>query len=816
MFNLVPKIKTLSLQLLSTHPFFNLNTKRMKLSNLPFRCWALVALLLAVTTVSQAQVLQNLPRLKVEGPYMTDPQGNRVALRGVNISSGPQHHYWNMGGEVATVKESIRRATANNRNEANLSSTLIRFDLFPARWGQRGGNAPGENSTQPWTPAFQAEFKEYVDNTLDQYVQYCKQRGAYILIDMHFKSDANPVIKTSLMNYWPYLAKKYKDSDWVLFGLFNEPIRVYDGNRWSYDWLSFRDWAQPVVNEIRKHANNVLMVGGPRWSKSYNEGTPTSVIHKPIQGGNIVYEYHVYSPYFCQNDALDLQQMNRTIGETITKYPVLYGEFGWWGRPGCVAGHSGTCQSYGQPLKEWTDHPSRRQKISWTAWSYSHQSGPTMLTSNGQLTDCNAHGKFVRDWLWERRDDDRPCVNCKAEPKPDPEPEGQTAYQGPHSLPGTIEAEHYDQGGQGVAYNDDGTKDGEASFRAQTKVDVGSKATASNGYSVGWTSQGEWLEYTLASVQAGSYDITLTYAAGGSAPGDLALRLNGQAIGTFTELSASGDWNAFTTITLSDIELSGGSNRVLRLSVVNGANFDIDAITFALQDEPQPTSLPQVGQTIWLQSRVTGQYVTVSNGLVYANSSNNTTASQHFEVTQAENGSVRLRSLATNRYVQAISGSPTSQLTAQGGTGSWTQWQLVDAQEQYIRLQSLVNTTHMMANNSAPNKAVTSNGGEGNWAQFSWGLVGIARSQAVPLKGAQAVREDQLVSNLRLYPNPTSGTLTVVGPEQAQQVSIHNSRGQLLLQAQLKQGQTQLDVSALPKGLYLVKVGEHSERILLE
>ena len=233
--------------------------------------------------------------------------------------------------------------------------------------------------------------------------------------------------------------------------------------------------------------------------------------------------------------------------------------------------------------------------------------------------------------------------------------------------------------------------------------------------------------------------------------------------------------------------------------------------------EPEPTtSLPQVGQTIWLQSRVTGQYVTVSNGLVYANSSNNTTASQHFEVTQAENGSVRLRSLATNRYVQAISGSPTSQLTAQGGTGSWTQWQLVDAQEQYIRLQSLVNTTHMMANNSAPNKAVTSNGGEGNWAQFSWGLVGIARSQAVPLKGAQAVREDQLVSNLRLYPNPTSGTLTVVGPEQAQQVSIHNSRGQLLLQAQLKQGQTQLDVSALPKGLYLVKVGEHSERILLE
>ena len=531
----------------------------MKLINVSSHRWTLVVLLLAVTTFGQAQVLQNLPRLKVEGPYMVDPQGNRVALRGVNVTASPQQQYWDMGGEVATVKESIRRATENNRNGANLSSTLIRFAMYPNRWGQRCCNKPGENSTQKWTPAFQAEFEEYVDNKLDQYVQYCKQRGAYILIDMHYISDANPVIKTSLMNYWPYLAKKYKDSDWVLFGLFNEPIRVYDGRRWSYDWLSFRNWAQPVVDEIRNHSDNIVMVGGLSWSKIFNEGTATSVINRPIQGGNIVYDYHVYSPFYCKNGGqLNVQRLNQTIGETITKYPVLYGEFGWYGEPGCVAGHSGTCQSYGQPLKEWTDHPSRRQKISWTPWSYSHQSGPTMLTSSGQLTDCNAHGKFIRDWLWERRNSDIPCVNCKAEPNPDPEP---------------------------------------------------------------------------------------------------------------------------------------------------------------------TADLPRVGQTIWLQSRVTGQYVTVNDGLVYANGSSNTSQSEHFEITAASNGYVRLKSLATNQYVQVISGNPTGQLTAQGGIGDQTPWKMIAAAGDYIRFESLVNINHMMADNNGANKPVTSNGGTGEWAQFSWGEV---------------------------------------------------------------------------------------------
>ena len=80
-------------------------------------------------------------------------------------------------------------------------------------------------------------------------------------------------------------------------------------------------------------------------------------------------------------------------------------------------------------------------------------------------------------------------------------------------------------------------------------------------------------------------------------------------------------------------------------------------------------------------------------------------------------------------------------------------------------------------------------------------------------KAALALEE----AAVQVYPNPSTGLLNITGVEgSAQRVQLVNLQGQVLLNKQLKQGQTQLDVSALPKGLYLVKVGQHSERILLE
>jgi hypothetical protein len=86
----------------------------------------------------------------------------------------------------------------------------------------------------------------------------------------------------------------------------------------------------------------------------------------------------------------------------------------------------------------------------------------------------------------------------------DDAPSVQTAFGGtPWAVDGdevTVMASSFDEGGQGVAYNDDGTKSGQQGVRPGTNVDI------SNGTgAVGYTNAGEWLEYTIDVAEAGQH-----------------------------------------------------------------------------------------------------------------------------------------------------------------------------------------------------------------------------------------------------------------------------------------------------------------------
>jgi endoglucanase len=156
----------------------------------------------------------------------------------------------------------------------------------------------------------------------------------------------------------------------------------------------------------------------------------------------------------------------------------------------------------------------------------------------------------------------------------------QRPYQGTaRSLPGLIEAEHYDEGGQGVSYFDTSDERQNKSFRKGDRVDVLPKSAASNGYAVGWTDENEWLEYTV-DVQSGTYDIQLAYSSGAESAGDLLVSLDGDTLGVFTEIVNTTSYNTFDSIKITGVRLRQSQNSVLRLSVTNGAGFDLDAIKF--------------------------------------------------------------------------------------------------------------------------------------------------------------------------------------------------------------------------------------------
>ncbi|NLG84059.1 MAG: carbohydrate-binding protein [Firmicutes bacterium] len=147
-----------------------------------------------------------------------------------------------------------------------------------------------------------------------------------------------------------------------------------------------------------------------------------------------------------------------------------------------------------------------------------------------------------------------------------------------------IEAERYDTGGEGVAYHDTTTGNTGGAFRSD---DVDIEACGEGGYNVGWIVNGEWLEYTV-NVTPGTYNIIARVASAGSGTiGDLRILLDGVELGVFP-VGSTGGWQTYTNVTLNNVTLAGGNNKILRLEAVNGGDFNINYIQFVSAGSTPP------------------------------------------------------------------------------------------------------------------------------------------------------------------------------------------------------------------------------------
>lgn len=81
--------------------------------------------------------------------------------------------------------------------------------------------------------------------------------------------------------------------------------------------------------------------------------------------------------------------------------------------------------------------------------------------------------------------------------EPDVDPNSGGPYGGvPATIPGLIQAEKFDLGGEGAAYSDTSSKNWGNDFRPDESVDILSFETASR-FRVGWIEKGEYLRYTV-------------------------------------------------------------------------------------------------------------------------------------------------------------------------------------------------------------------------------------------------------------------------------------------------------------------------------
>jgi subtilisin family serine protease len=182
---------------------------------------------------------------------------------------------------------------------------------------------------------------------------------------------------------------------------------------------------------------------------------------------------------------------------------------------------------------------------------------------------------------------------------------GSAPFRGtPVRLPGTIEAEDFDHGGQGVAYFDRTPGNAGGVYR-DTDVDIEATADAGGGYNLGWVSGGEWLHYTVEVAAAGLYDIELRVASSG-AGGTFHVEEGGVNLTGPLTVPNTGGWQSWTTIRRTGVQLRAGV-QVWRLVMdSNGATGAVGNFNHLRVVGPAPTaaSTPLRGTPVRLPGTV--------------------------------------------------------------------------------------------------------------------------------------------------------------------------------------------------------------------
>jgi mannose/cellobiose epimerase-like protein (N-acyl-D-glucosamine 2-epimerase family) len=144
-----------------------------------------------------------------------------------------------------------------------------------------------------------------------------------------------------------------------------------------------------------------------------------------------------------------------------------------------------------------------------------------------------------------------------------------------------VEAENFDNGGEGVAFHDvDAVNNGKA-YR-DTGVDIQATSDAGGGFNVGWTRAGEWLVYSVDVATAGNYDLDFRVASPATG-GKFHLDVDGSNVTGAVAVPNTGGWQTWQNVKVAGVPLAAGPHLLrLALDVASGSgvgNFNSIKVT---------------------------------------------------------------------------------------------------------------------------------------------------------------------------------------------------------------------------------------------
>jgi len=284
-----------------------------------------------------------LPLISVLGNHFVTPDGQTILFRGVSIADPDKlvgQHQWRRELFVA-VKD--------------LGANLVRIPVHPIAWRQQGEKA-------------------YLE-LLDRAVDWCTDLGMHVIIDWHSIGNLktgmyqDPMYVTTQQEtfaFWRIIAQHFKGNHTVAFyELFNEPTH-YNGMLGNMSWSEWRLLNEEMIGIIRYWDQQTIpLVAGFDWAYDLS-----NLHFEPVNAAGIGYVTHPYS--FKRPQPWE-PRWEENFAFAADKYPIIATEIGFDLKPGEVVDD----QHYGNRITRFLES----RGISWMAWNFDPQWGPTLLKS---------------------------------------------------------------------------------------------------------------------------------------------------------------------------------------------------------------------------------------------------------------------------------------------------------------------------------------------------------------------------------------------------------------------------------------------------
>jgi endoglucanase len=313
-------------------------------------------MLLILVHQTQAQAATKTPvqtygKLSVEGSNLVDKNGKTVQLKGVSshgLSWYPQY-----------VNE---KAFRTMRDKWGVQ--VVRLAMYTAEYN---GYCTGDAANA-------AQLRKQIYSA----VSAAEKLGMYVIIDWHILSDGDPkTYQSQAKSFFKIMAKRYADSDNVIYEICNEPN---GGTGWS----RIKSYAKSVIKVIRNYDKDaIIIVGTPTWSQDVDQAAKS-----PITGyKNIMYAFHFYAD--THRD--DMRAKVKAAAEA--GLPIFVTEYGI-----CDASGSGAINK--TQAKKWMKLLDQYQ-ISSCMWNLSNKAETSAMlksdctkTYGWKTSDLSAAGKW--------------------------------------------------------------------------------------------------------------------------------------------------------------------------------------------------------------------------------------------------------------------------------------------------------------------------------------------------------------------------------------------------------------------------------------